>query len=494
MAAEHLLTLDAGTSGGRCVIFRPGHGVVSAARAPWCYETSPALGPFAKSFDSDQFWSLLSGLTKRALAEAGLTGEDIAAVGVTSQRQGLVVIDDAGRPLYAGPNTDARAAAEGIAIDAERAGEVYASTGKLPSLLMAPARLRWLREHDDTAFRRAASVLTVGDWLAYRLTGERVAERSLAGGCGLLRIETGERDSELLQTLEVPEELLPPLVDAGAVAGAVTKRPTEETGLAAGTPVVVAGADTQCALLGMGVEQPGEAGVVAGWSCTVQIVTAEVHLHPERRTWAGRHVVPDRCVVESNAADAGAMWRWWCETLLGKSDTSLADGAALAAQAAPGSANAMAALGPGVMNAGAMSLGLGGVFVTTPLAMSTVGRPELLRAALENIAYALRANLEQAEQVAGVSATRVALGGGLTRAELFPRIFAGVLGRPLDVAQQPDASACGAAVLAARAVGLDETSLRAPMALTEPDDTETYQPLYERWQRLTGALREVGPS
>ena len=490
MGGEHLLALDAGTSGARCLVLRPGAGPVAVARREWCYQTPPEIAPLGRSFDPKEFWSILCDVTHRALAESGLSGNDIGAIGVTSQRQGLVVIDDVGRPLYAGPNLDARALAEGLAIDGRLAERVYDSTGKLPSVIMAPARLQWLRSHDEAAFERAAAVLTIADWVAYRLTGEPRAERSLAGECGLLNITTMTRDEELLAELEVPSRLLPPLVSAQDVAGEVSSVAAQEIGLMAGTPVVIAGSDTQCGLVGLGAAEPGEVGVISGWSCPVQQVTAEPRLDPARRTWSGPHVLPDRWVVESSAGDAGGMWRWWCETLLGEEGGALDEGAALAAEAAPGGGGAVALLGPGIMNAGAMGLHQGGVLITTPLAMSALGRAELLRAALENIAYALRANLEQAEEVSGLLAKRIALGGGFTRVPIFPQILADVLARPIEVARELDVSARGAALLAARATGVSKEPLALPTERLEPEPAavEIYRRQYERWRRLGEAL------
>ena len=145
------------------------------------------------------------------------------------------------------------------------------------------------------------------------------------------------------------------------------------------------------------------------------------------------------------------------------------------------------------MNAGAMGLHLGGVLLTTPLAVGSVGRAELLRAALENIAYALRGNLEQAERVSERRAQRVTLGGGMTLTAAFPRILADVLGRPIEVAPEVDASALGAAILAARAVGMPDSSLRPPMQRLEPERpaVETYQRQYERWQYVGEKLDEA---
>lgn len=492
---EGILALDAGTSGARCLVLRPGTGAVTVARQEWCYQTPSEIAPLGKSFDPDAFWSILCQLTRRALDDAGLSGRDIAAVGVTSQRQGLVVIDGEGRPLYAGPNQDARALAQGLAIDGRLGERVYDSTGKLPSVIMAPARLQWLRAHDEAGFQQASAVLTIGDWLAYRLTGEARAERSLSGACGLLDITTGRRDETLLADLEVPSRLLPPLVPPLHIVGEVTSGAADDSGLAPGTPVVIAGADTQCGLAGMGIDQPGEAGIVSGWSCPLQQVTAEARLDPARRTWTGLHVLPNRWVVESSAADAGRMWRWWCEMLLGSGDAALEDAATLAAQAAPAIDHVIALLGPGAMNAAAMGLHLGGVLMTTPvgMGMGAVGRAELLRAALENIAYALRANLEQAEAVAGRPAERIALGGGFTRVPVFAQILADALARPIEVAREADVTARGAALLAARAVGLPDTSLVTPTERVEPDPAavKTYRRQYDRWRRLGEALDTI---
>ena len=490
MAAEHLLALDAGTSAARCVIARAGGDVVALTRREWRYETPPEIAPFGRSFDAEAFWSIFCALVRQALAGAGLSGEEIAAIAVTSQRLALVIVDGEGQALYAGPNIDVRAIAEGFAIDGRLAERVYTSTGKLPSLLLAPARVHWLRKHDEAGYERAAAVLALGDWVAYRLTGQPRGERSLAEDCGLLNVTTRERDRDLLGELELPERLLPPLVSSGEIAGEVTTSVAEATGLAAGTPVTIAGSDTQCALLGMGVREPGEVGIVAGWSCPVQQVTAEPRLDAARRTWGCLHVLPERWVVESSAADAGRAWRWWCETIIGDAPDTLEQAASLAAQASAGSGDILALLGPVAMNAGAMGVHLGGLLMTTPVNVESVGRPQLLRAGMENIAYALRANVDQAAEVSGLAPARIVLGGGFTRATVFPQVVAGVLGRPIEVARDAEASARGALMMAAHVAGFSGAGLASPTDPIEPDapGVEVYARQYERWRRLGEAL------
>jgi autoinducer 2 (AI-2) kinase len=490
VAADHIIGLDAGTSGARCIIVRPGSGKIASARREWSYETM-SDSPFGWSFDAEHFWLVICEVTRAALAESGLSAEDIASVGITSQRLGVVVVDSDGRAIYAGPNIDARAFVEGLAIDATQAARIYQYCGKLPSLLLAPAKLQWLRKQHSEDAGRALAVLSIADWIAYKLTGSPRAERTLSCDNGLAGATNGEYDSAVLTGLDVPEQLLPALVSGGDVAGDVTGTAAQATGLRKHTPVVIAGADTQCALLAMGVEQPGEVGVVAGWSCPVQQVTAAPVFDVGRRTWVSLHAAPGRWVLESSAADAGRAWRWWCEQLLGDDGSSVERAAALAAETPPGANDAVALLGPRPMDAGKMNAHLGGLVMMTPV--GPAGRPQMLRAGLESIAYALRANVEQAQEISGAKAGRIVLGGGFTRTAIFPTMLASVLDGEIAVAQDVEVSARGAALIAARAVGASDASLTIETRRVVPDaaDAEAYRRGYARWKHIGTALDEA---
>ncbi len=490
MAADCIIGLDAGTSGARCVIVRPGAGKIASARREWSYETMPDA-PFGWSFDAERFWSVICEVTKAALGDSGLSGDDIAAVGVTSQRLGVVMVDTDGRAIYAGPNIDARAFAQGLAIDATQAARIYEYCGKLPSLLLAPAKLQWLQRQRADDASRTLAVFSIADWVAYQLSGTPRAERTLSCDNGLASATSGDYDRAFLSDLGVPENVLPPVVSGSEVAGDVSASGAKQTGLRAGTPVVIAGSDTQCALLALGVDEPGEIGIVAGWSCPVQQVTATPCFDNERRTWVSLHAAGDRWVLESSAADAGRTWRWWCEQLLGEGAQSVAQAARLAAKAQPGSSDAVATLGTRAMNAGKMNANLGGLLMMTPV--GPAGRPQMLRAGLENIAFALRANIDQAQEISGLPATHVALGGGFTQTEIFPTMLASLLDREIDVAQDIEVSAHGAALLAAHAVGMSQDALRIDTTRVTPNtaDVQTYRRSYARWRHIGRALDEA---
>src|SRR5206468_6162374 len=215
-----LITLDAGTGSGRCVAFDLAGQPLAAAQEAFHYRifTDPNI-PFLRGFDLDAvaFWGALARCVRAVLGR--LPGEaHILGVIATSQREGCVLIDRAGEVLYAGPNLDARAAVEGMEllerIPAER---LHALTGHAPPYIFPLARYLWFRKHHDA--RRVASLLMLNDWITFLLSGERVAEQSNAGESMLYDVSRREWCDEILETLDVPRAILPPLRDAGTCAG-----------------------------------------------------------------------------------------------------------------------------------------------------------------------------------------------------------------------------------------------------------------------------------
>jgi autoinducer 2 (AI-2) kinase len=423
----------------------------------------------------------------------------VAAVAVTSQRQGVAFLDAQGAEVYVGPNIDLRAVFEGAALDQDHHDEVYATTGHLPSFFLAPAKLRWFQLHRADDYARVASVLPLADWLAFKLTGLRASEPTLAGEAGLLDVKTRSWATDLMATLGLVMDATVPLLPSGSVAGGVSAAASLETGVAAGTPVAVAGADTQTGLLGLGVLRPRQIGVVAGWSAPVQMVTTQPVLSPEHATWAGCHLPSDRWVLESSAGDTGAAYAWLVHTLWHEPDEAFQAADAASGAIPPGSDGAIAILGPPRMDMRNVGLLTGGVLFPAPVTFHEKNRGHLTRAALEAAAYTIRGNIEQAERLAGARAARVALGGGMTRTHTFVRILADVLGRQVDVAAQPATSAFGAYLCAATALGefvsLEEAAEagRKTLRPVQPDlaTATEYEEHYQRWLEAAERLKSI---
>ena len=287
--------------------------------------------------------------------------------------------------------------------------------------------------------------------------------------------------------------------NAAAVVGEISAIAARDTTLPKGIPVVAAGADTQCGLLGMGIHKPAEIGIIAGWSAPAQMITAQPILPADRGVWASCHLAPGRWIAETNAGDAGNAYAWLASVLFGDAPDRFERMSRLAQASEPGADGAMAFLTGGDTSPTALGLAAGGFVFPVPLTLSPLGRASLARAALESIAYKLAECVERLETITGVDATTIALGGGMTRAKPFAAILAAALGKPLSLSPLPDATAAGARLCAATAIGdyasLDEAArfAKQSMRVIAPDayDSAAYRDLYRRWQETARRLQSI---
>jgi sugar (pentulose or hexulose) kinase len=248
----------------------------------------------------------------------------------------------------------------------------------------------------------------------------------------------------------------------------------------------------------MGVLSDGMAGVLAGWSCTVQMVTPEPRFDSEMRTWVGILPTPRGWIAESNVGDAGNAYRWLVETLL-KDSKGYRQADELARTAPPGCDGAMAFLGPAPVSMARAGLRTGGFLFPTPLSFQEPTPAHLLRAALENVAFGVRANLETLEEVTGLVAEELRLGGGMSRSSVFAEILASVSNRPVLRSTRPEVSTIGALLAAAVAAGerasLEEAARSVQFPCQEvapsPSLAAEYEEHYQRWRAAYDKLQEV---
>ncbi len=280
--------------------------------------------------------------------------------------------------------------------------------------------------------------------------------------------------------------------------GSLSDYAAAATGLRSGTPVVAAGPDTQCGLLAIGAHETGDLGILAGSTAPIQMVVGKPVLDPDQRTWTGAHILPDRWVVESGTTDAGGALMWLAEILIGDATDALRRFDRLAAKASPGSLGSLAMLGPRQADSTNLGPRWGGFLLTTPLTASRIDRSHLIRAAMENVAFAIKANIEQIEKVAGAASTSISVAGGLTASRSFCRILTDVLGSGLRVAPS-EATALGAAICAASGVGLHadlESACKHMVGssrLLQPDPVPSleYEGLYERWRLMSNHMDQA---
>lgn len=497
-----LMVLDAGGGGGRCLLLDTAGREVSFAYRPWTMKVPPEH-PMGSVFDPEEWWSALVEAAREALSRAPggppPAGRRVLAVSTTSIRDAAVFLDAEGRELYCGTNRDGRGLEFGYEL-AQTLGETqWRITGRWPLGLDPAARLLWFKRYQPDVFDRIRWVLSISTWLVYRLCGALTTEPTNASSFGLFDVERGVWSEELIAAHGLNPSVFPPVSWPGRVAGRLGPAAAAALGLEPGVPVVTGLADSQAGCLGSGAWEPGDTTVVAGTTAPVMQVTDEPFRDPTHRIWAGAYAVPGLYVVESNAGMAGTVYAWYASTFVPAAELGGGTGGASAdrpaspydilekeiASAPPG--QVLAWLGPNVADFSSLSFPTEARIKFPALGVfATPTRGAMARAVLENIAYAVRGNIEQLPRKPDL----VRLCGGLAKSKAFARILAAVVNVPVAVPAVAEGTGAGAAVAAAVGAGLWPDLQAASAAMVtlaetfapEPELVGQYEGQYAAWR------------
>jgi sugar (pentulose or hexulose) kinase/phosphoglycerate dehydrogenase-like enzyme/ribulose-5-phosphate 4-epimerase/fuculose-1-phosphate aldolase/putative sterol carrier protein len=493
VSAHFLMALDAGGGGGHCLLVDTDSGTFTRAFRAWTHPAAPGTGGLGANLDLDMLWAALAEAAREAMQIAGAAPEHVLGVAATSMRHTTVVLDAAGAGLLTTPNRDSRAVTEAFQLASEQGDTFYARTGHWPSPLSTAPRLRWFATFDPDAWKRAVTVITLSDWVTYRLCGEIATDPSQAGESLLFDVAQRDWAWDLIAGLQIPRQLLPTLRQPGTRLGGLTAAAADALGLRAGTPVAVGGGDTQCGLLGAGAVAAGQVAAIAGTTMPVQLVLDRLCIDAQQRLWTGCHVVPGLWVLESNAGAIGEALDWFARLLSPDAAHPAARFLAEAGLSEPGAAGMLSTVAGDVMNARELKLPTGSLtFSHLSTAHDPQRRRHLERAVVEGMAYTLRANLDQLLEVGGVEVTGLNLAGGMSRSDVFAQIVSDVVTLPVTVGATREATALGAAICAGVGAGVfsdlaDGARKLGGRARTLQPDAErasTYHDLYDGWQRL----------
>ncbi len=499
MTRHYLMGLDVGGGGARCLLVGVNDGETFVTTHAWTHLPAPDTGGWGFDFAIERNWELIGQAVREALHQAGASPDQVLGIAATSMRHAVVVLDEQGREILATPNKDARAASEGMALGESRGGEFHQRTGHWPSPIFAAARLRWMAAHAPHLLDQARTMLSLSDWVAYRLCGELAAEPSQAGETLLFDLHSRDWAWDLIDSLELPQRIFPTIRQPGAAIGALTRDAAEHLGLAPGIPVALGGGDTQCGLLGAGAVMPGQMGLIAGTTAPLQLVVDRPLIDSEARLWTGLHVIDGLWVIESNAGAMGETLDWIAAALYPDSPNPAGALMAEAAESTPGAAGLLSTLGVQVFNAAALSLPIGHLTVTHLIAAADPARRRhVARAVIEGLACSVRANSDQISAVSHIAHPEVHVAGGMSRSRLWTQMVSEVLGAPVRVSITPEATALGAAICAGVGAGVFRSLVEGAQALVRledrtPDESRmrTYHEVYAGWQQVREAHTEA---
>ena len=490
----YLMALDCGSGGLKCFLVDAVGMINSQVEVEWDRD----------AWSTEIGWRAIKKGVRKTLA-SGVDPAQIAGVSTTSMREEFVLLDRHGREITYKITPDIYP--HGDALNKSLGERMYRRSGHWPVPgWIAAAKLAWLRDRHLDVIERARLFLMISDWAGYAFGGVPYTDASSACETSLFDVAKGSWSWELINELGLPREMFPEVKESGSIVSKVTSTAAKETTLKEGTPVIVGGADTQCGLIGCGAVEEGEIVAVGGTTTPIQMVTRRPIFDPKGRTWTNAHVASGRWIIESNAGRTGWVYRWFRDSILGAKPSPRVYETinSLAASSPPGSASVRVFLGPHIFSCGP-PYWEGDNLSDAPVPPTITGssrftRGDLARAIIEANCYAVRANLEQLVEITGIKVDRLGFCGGNSKSDLWNQIQAAVINRPLIVPKERDATAVGAAILAAVGAGIYSDIHQAIENMVRHEEplipniqlAETYDSLYHSWvetrRRLSGSL------
>ena len=453
--AGALIAIDQGTTSTRTIVFDAALTPLASAQIelPQIYPE-----PGWVEHDPEEIWAATVATVRDALAKARLAAGDIAAIGITNQRETTVVWDrSTGKPIHNAIVWQDRRTAdacEKLRRDGTEAG-LAAKTGLLLDPYFSATKIDWLlncvpgARADAEAGKLAFG--TIDTFLIWRLTGGKshVTDATNAARTLLFDIGRGEWDAELCKLFRVPQSLLPRVLDCAAEFG------TTESSLF-GAPIRILGVagDQQAATIGQGCFKPGMVKSTYGTGCFAVLNTGNERVASKRKllsTIAYQFDGQRTYALEGSIFIAGAAVQWLRDSLKLIGRAGELD--ALAMQANPAE---QVFLVPGFVGLGAPywdSNARGAIYGLT----RNSGRAELARAVVEAVGYQTRDLIEamHADWPSSAKAeTALRVDGGMTASDLTMQFLADMIGSPVDRPVVMETTALGAAYLAGRAAGL----------------------------------------
>jgi xylulokinase len=491
MAKKLFLGIDVSTTGAKALLIDEKGAAVAAATTALTLQTPK---PLWSEQHPGEWWEGTSASIRKALSDAGASGEEVAAIGLTGQMHGLVLLDGARNVLRPAILwNDQRTGAECEEIH-RRVGkaELIREAGNVALTGFTAPKIVWVRNHEPEVYRKAKLVLLPKDYVRLRLTGEAAMDKADGSGTLLFELKARGWSKLVLDKLEIPAEWLPPTFEGPEVTGTVTAGAGAETGLRPGTPVMAGGGDQSAGAVGAGAVRPGVVSLTLGTSGVVFATTDAPLVEPEGRLHAFCHAVPGKWHFMGVTLSAAGSLQWYRDTLA----PSEAFGAIVdEAEQAPAGSEGLVFL---------PYLSGERTPYPDPLARgSFVGltlrhrRAHLTRAVLEGVAFSMK-DCFALLQGAGLGAVKeVRIAGGGAKGPLWRRIVASVLGLPMVTVNSTEGAAYGAALLGAVGAGAwpsVESACDTTIAVTGRDEpvaewTRAYEDLYPRYRELYPALR-----
>ena len=498
---DYLLGLDAGTTSVKAALFDDQGRCLGLGREEYHLQTPSAE---QAELDAEIYWQSSIKAIHTAISEAAVDPVKVRAIGVSSQGETTITLDDQGRQLRpAIVWLDNRSAPQ-----AERLGsqfdhqDVYEITG-VPEIIptWSACKILWIQENEPRIFERVNKYLLVKDYLIYRLSGEYVTDGAIACTTMLYDIRHHKWWGDMLEAVGISASQLPEITVPGEASGQLTASAAELLGLDKRTLVINGGMDQAAGAVGAGSISPEIISETTGAATVIHVSTPYPDMRSQNRIPLCVHNLPGLYLFEPNLPTGGMAFKWFRD-VFGELEYQTAKSGnrdvydlltELAASIPPGSDGLV--MLPHLMGAYSPeeNPAARGVFSGFTLRH---GKGHFVRAILEGVAYNLSQILIALNEV-GLQFNEVRTSGGGARSPLWNQIKADVCGLPIATLNNEETGLLGDAILAGAACGIftsvDEACAQM-VTIKERIHPSDQQAMYNKgYQRYDDLNRCLGP-
>ena len=319
---KYILAHDLGTSGNKATLFSA-EGRLMASEV-FGYRCRYFNTNWAEQ-DPEDWWRAICVTSRNLIEKAGIVPGDIAVVSFSGQMMGCLCVDRAGRPLrpsiiWADQRAQAQAAALGERIALR---DFYHIAGHRNSASYGLQKLMWVRDNEPEVYAKTYKILNAKDFIVLRLTGKFYTEPSDATSNACVDLNTLRWSEKIVAASGIDGDKPPEIVPSTTVAGEVTAWAAAQTGLKAGTPVVMGGGDGLCSNVGAGSISPGRTFSYVGSSAWVATTSEKPFFDEEMRTFTWAHIVPGLYSPTGTMQSGGGSYSW-VKQQLAKYETAVA--------------------------------------------------------------------------------------------------------------------------------------------------------------------------
>jgi xylulokinase len=496
---KYILAHDTGTGGNKAVLCDLTGKVIHSVYQP--YGISYPQPEWVEQ-DPGELWNSVAASSRQVILESGVDPRQIIGVGVSAQMWNTLPVDEKGRPLTPMLSwLDLRSVKQADRLSVgDMPKFLYDNTGNIPTAKDSIPKILWLKEERPEIWKKTAYLLDCKEYILFKLTGRIAIDLVGASVYFLFNPYTKKWSEEVCSRLGIPTEKLPPAFPCTEVIGEITPEAAGQTGLNAGTPVVICAGDVAVAQTGSGANREGKVHLCIGTATWIGISTSTFRNDPQKPFWGLNHIDPKKYIIAGEMETGGGALMWFRDALCqeekrlaaeaGKSSYALLSSMA---ERVPAGSDKLIFL-PWLSGERAPVLDhyARGGFIGLNMGHN---KSHMVRAVMEGVAYHLRWICESMEKVGFRIDGFNGIGGGCN-SQVWLQIISDVTGRPVSkVKNHLEAGAAGAALTVAVGLGIYPSvdqidDLIKIDRVVEPDASrqKRYTALYREYRELYNVL------